>query len=41
ILDREKVNMGIAIVVPVTKILEVINQESLAKGRDDTVRERS
>lgn len=31
---REYVNMGIAIVVPVSKILEVINQEAFAKARE-------
>ena len=32
-LMEVKVNMGIAIVVPVSKILEVLNQDELVKGR--------
>ncbi|MDA2916689.1 serine protease [Nitrospinae bacterium AH_259_B05_G02_I21] len=34
ILTDERINMGIAIVVPIQKILEVINQEELVERRD-------
>jgi len=37
-LDREKVNMGIAIVIPVEKILEVINQEAFWGIRNEKIR---
>ncbi len=37
---NQSVNMGIAIVVPVTKILEVINQEALMKQREKHEKER-
>jgi len=40
LLSKEVVNMGIAIVVPVTKILEVINQDSLVKAREKIIAEK-
>ncbi len=35
--SREKMNMGIAIVVPASKVLEVINQESFIKERQQVI----
>lgn len=40
IFNKEKVNMGIAIVIPVSKILEVINQEAFVKGRQQFIQEK-
>ena len=37
---NQSVNMGIAIVIPVTKILEVINQDALVKQREQYEKER-
>lgn len=39
-LSDERVNMGIAIVVPVDKILEVINQEVFVEMREKVTKER-
>lgn len=36
----EQVNMGIAIVIPVSKILEVVNQDALLKLRQQEIREK-
>ncbi len=40
IFNQDRVNMGIAIVVPVSKILEVINQEVFVKARNQEIEER-
>lgn len=37
--ENERVNMGIAIVVPVSRILEVINQEVFVKARQQKIEE--
>lgn len=39
-LTNERVNMGIAIVIPATKVLEVINQEVFMKSREEEIKRR-
>ncbi len=37
--EAEAVNMGIAIVVPAKKILEILRSPALIQARDETARE--